>query len=149
MGYEINLIIGEIGSTDTFLEIARIDLVKIGDGPLSNLILYAKGKETPNFIDWKFLNDVKGEHLGISQTTSEIFGLGMDYKNVDIWEGDEKIAEDLYGDKLPAIPLLHLLSAINQELKLGSYRRFKLAKSLLDEFVSSKWDNVYVVPYGH
>jgi hypothetical protein len=149
MGYEIQLIAGEIGSTDTFIEIARIDLAKIGNGPLHNLISYAKGKETPSFIDWKFLKDVKGNHLDADSATSEIFGIGMDYKPVSIWEGDEKISEDPYGDPLPAIPLLHILAAINQELKLGSYRRFSLAKSLLDAFASSSWDNIYIVPYGH
>ena len=149
MGYEIQLIAGEIGSTDIFIEIARIDLAKIGNGPLRNLISYAKGKETPNFIDWKFLKDVKGDHLGIDPTSSEIFGVGMDYKTVSIWEGDEKISEDLYGDPLPAVPLLHILAAINQELKLGNYRRFSLAKSMLEGFVSSSWENIYIVPYGH
>lgn len=149
MGYEINLIMGEIGGTDTFIEIARVDLAKIGNGPLHNLISYAKGKETPNFIDWKFLKDVKGNHLGVDSASSEIFGLGMDYKNVDIWEGDVKTTEDPYGDPLPAVPLLHILSAINQELKLGNYRRFSLAKSILEEFATDKWDNIFVVPYGH
>lgn len=149
MGYEIQLIAGEIGSTDTFIEIARVDLSKIGNGPLHNLIAYAKGKDTPNFIDWKFLKDVKGSHLGVDPSSSEIFGIGMDYKTVSIWEGDEKISEDPYGDPLPAVPLLHILAAIDQELKLGGYRRFSLAKALLDEFATSKWDNIFIVPYGH
>ena len=149
MGYEIQLIAGEIGSTDTFIEIARVDLSKIGNGPLHNLISYAKGKETPNFIDWKFLKDVKGNHLDVDPSASEIFGIGMDYKTVSIWEGDAKISEDPYGDPLPAVPLLHILAAINQELKLGNYRRFSLAKALLDEFSTSKWENIFIVPYGH
>lgn len=149
MGYEIELIAGEIGTTKTFIEIARVDLSKIGNGPLSKLISYAKGKETPDFNDWRFLKDVKGSHLDLDPLTSEIFDVGMSYSNVDIWQGDEKIIEDPYGDPLPAIPVKQILAAINEELKIERYRRFELAKVLLEELSSSKWDNIFIVPYGH
>jgi hypothetical protein len=149
MGYEIKLIVGEMSSSKSFLEIASVDLSKIGNGPLSKIIAYAKGKETPDFSDWKFLKDVKGSHLGLDPLTSEIFDVGMSYDNVSIWEGVDKITEDPYGDPLPAIPIHHVLVAIDAELKLEKYRRFELAKQILDELTSSKWDNIFVVPYGH
>jgi hypothetical protein len=149
MGYEIKLIAGEITSDKSFLEIASMDLSKIGNGPLSKIISYAKGKETPDFNDWKFLKDVKGSHLGLDPLTSEIFDVGMNYDNVSIWEGIDKISEDPYGDPLPAMPIQHVLAAINAELKMEKYRRFELAKQMLDELASSKWNNIFVVPYGH
>jgi hypothetical protein len=149
MGYEIKLIVGEMSSSKSFLEIASVDLSKIGNGPLSKIIAYAKGKETPDFSDWKFLKDVKGSHLGLDPLTSEIFDVGMNYDNVSIWEGIDKITEDPYGDPLPAIPIHHVLVAIDAELRLEKYRRFELAKQILDELASSKWDNIFVVPYGH
>ena len=149
MGYEIKLIIGQLNNK-SFLEIARIDLSKIGHGTLSKLILFSKGKEiSPEFKDWRFLNGVKGSHLGLDSKSTELFDLGMDYINVEIWEGDEKIKDDLYGDPLPAIPLLQVLSAIEQELKHDSYRRFSLAKSILEGMKGKEWDEIYVVPFGH
>jgi|694.fasta_scaffold21009_4 hypothetical protein len=149
MGYEIKLIIGVLRDK-SFLEVARVDLSKIGIGTLSKLILFSKGKEiSPEFKDWRFLNDVKGSHLGLDSKSTELFGLGMDYINVEIWEGDEKIKEDLYGDPLPAIPLLQVLSAIEHELKYDSYRRFSLAKSILEGMKGEEWDDIYVVPFGH
>ena len=57
MGYEIKLHIGQISSVDqkTFLEIATVDLSKIGSGPLNHLIQFAKGKSAPvEFKDFKF-----------------------------------------------------------------------------------------------
>ena len=149
MGYEIKLIAGEITSDKSFIEIASVDLSKIGNGPLSKIIAYAKGKETPDFNDWKFLKDVKGAHLGLDALTSEIFDVGMNYNNVSIWEGVDKISEDPYGDPLPAIPVQQILVAIDAELKVEKYRRFELAKQMLEELASSKWDNIFIVPYGH
>lgn len=149
MGYEIKLIAGQITTDKSFLEIASVDLSKIGNGPLSKIISYAKGKETPDFNDWKFLKDVKGSHLGLDPLTSEIFDVGMNYDNVSIWEGIDKISEDPYGDPLPAMPIQHVLAAINAELKIEKYRRFELAKQMLDELASSKWNDIFVVPYGH
>jgi hypothetical protein len=149
MGYEIKLIIGQLNDK-SFLEIARIDISKIGHGPLSKLILFAKQKEiSPEFKDWKFLNDVRGVHLGLDSKSSELFDLGMDYADVEIWEGDEITKKDLYDDPLPAIPLLQVLSAINEELKEDQYRRFLLAKALLEEMSNDYWDDIYVVPFGH
>jgi hypothetical protein len=156
MGYEIKIHIGEIsgyGENTIFLEVASLDLAKIGDGVLSKLISFAKGKNgSMDFNDFKFLKNIKGSHLGVDPTTSYIFGVGDEYSNVYIWgtSGDEKITEDLYGDPLPAIPLDHFFLALKEELKTDNYRRFKLAKALLDEFLNSgNWKDIYVVPFGH
>jgi len=149
MGYEIKLIIGKLGNR-SFSEVVRVDLSKIGHGPLSKLILFAKRKEiSPEFKDWKFLNDVKGVHLDLDSKSSELFDLGMDYIDVEIFYGDEPVTKDLYDDPLPAIPILHVLSALNEELKEDGYRRFTLAKSILEEMSSDSWNDIYVVPYGH
>jgi hypothetical protein len=153
MGYEIKLHVGEISSVDqeTFLEIACVDVSKIGTGPLNHLIQFAKGKSVPvEFKDFKFLKDIKGNHLDVDQASSDFFDLGMDYINVEIWEGESRLGEDLYGDPLPAIPLDHVLAAVNEELKYDDYRRFKIAQALLNEFTSSAWGrDIYVVPFGH
>ena len=149
MGYEIKLIIGKL-SDKSFLEIVRVDLSKIGHGPLDKLISFAKDKTiSPEFNDWKFLNDIKGSHLGLDPKSADLFGLGMDYTDVEIWEGDESVSKDLYGDPLPAIPILQVLSAIKEELKEDQYRRFLLAKSILEEMTKEYWDEIYVVPFGH
>jgi hypothetical protein len=149
MGYEIKLIVGVLRDK-SFLEVARVDLSKIGNGTLSKLILFSKGKEiSPEFKDWRFLDSVRGEHLGLDSKSSELFDLGMDYVNVEIYEGDFRTKEDSYGDPLPAIPLLQVLSAIDNELKEDSYRRFSLAKSILDGMKGEEWDDIYVVPFGH
>lgn len=152
MGYEIKLHIGEISTLDnsTFLEIATVDLSKIGNGPLNNLIQFAKGKSIPvEFKDFKFLKNIKGKYLGADPSVSDFFDVGMDYIKTHIWDGETKTGEDLYGDPLPAIPLEHVLAAIKEELKSDSYRRFQLANALLQEFTSSSWENIYVVPFGH
>jgi hypothetical protein len=152
MGYEVRLIIGAKKS-DYFLQIATVELAKIGDGLLSKFIQFAKGKsESLDFSEFKFLNDVRGNHLGVSTDIAELFDLGMDYEFVSIYEGKEELTEDLYGDPLPAIPALQILAAINEELKIeSSYRRFRLAKKILEEFTSSDWDgfDVCVVPFGY
>lgn len=154
MGYEIKLHVGQISSVDqkTFLEIASVDLSKIGSGPLNHLIQFAKGKSVPvEFKDFKFLKDIKGNYLGVDSLSSEFFDIGMDYIKTEIWDGESKVSEDLYGDPLPAIPLDHVLAAINEELKHDHYRRFKIAQGLLKEFTSSDWgeSNIYVIPFGH
>lgn len=149
MGYEIKLIIG-IKKPDFFLEIARIDLSKIGGGPLHKLIKFAKGKSDHlDFEEFKFLNDVRGSHLGVSPEMSELFGIGGEYDFVSIYDGNEKIDEDLYGEPLAAVPVLQILGAINEELKSEPYRRFSLAKKMLEELSSSEWEDVYVIPFGH
>ena len=154
MGYEIKIHIGEISkhSEDIiFIEIASLDLSKVGEGVLEKLIKFSKGKsDTIDFSDFKFLRDVRGNHLGLSGDISDLFELGHEYDKVYIWENDEKKYEDLYGDPLPAIPIKHFLSAIKEELKTGSYRRFILAKELLEAFSNSnEWNDIYVVPFGH
>jgi hypothetical protein len=150
MGYEINLAIGQKKSfsDNVFIEIVRIDLSKIGTGKLNDLIAYAKGKDVSE-VDFDFLKGVKSKHLGIGEDIGDLFGLGGSYDNVEIWEGPEKVDKDLYGDPLPAIPLLHMLAAINIEVQHSDYRRFDLVKDILDSFNDPKWDNIYVVPYGH
>jgi hypothetical protein len=150
MGYEIKLIIGKKVTFDGkgFIEIARIDMSKIGTGKLSDLIGYAQGKNV-DVSNLNFLKGVKSKHLSVPEETGDLFGLGTSYTSVEIWEGSDKVTEDLYGDPLPAIPLLHVLAAINREIEFSDYRRFELAKDILDSFNNQKWEDIYVVPYGH
>ena len=78
MGYEIKLHVGEISSIDqkTFLEIASVDLSKIGNGPLNHLIQFGKGKSVSvEFKDFKFLKDIKGKHLGVDPASSDFFDI--------------------------------------------------------------------------
>lgn len=152
MGYEIRLHIGQSIHSDNFSEIARVDLSKIGSGPLSHIIAFGKGKSVPiEFSDFKFLRDIKGKHLGVDDPiTSEFFDIGLNYEFCGIYEGVEKVTEDAYGDPLPRIPLDHMIAAIEEELKVSTYRRFKLAKNILSEFKSQEWNSdIYVVPFGH
>lgn len=151
MGYEIKLHIGELSHIGGFLEIATVELSKIGEGPLYHLIQFAKGKSIPiDFKDFKFLKNIKGNYLGLDPMSSEIFDIGMDYQKIEIWDGDLKVSEDMYGDVLPAIPLEHFLAAIQEELKYDQYRRFKIANALLKEFISSDWESfkIHIIPFG-
>ena len=150
MGYEIRLIIGKkVTFNDRgFMEIARVDLSKIGSGKLDDLIKYAQGKYSKD-TNLDFLKGIRSKHLGVPDETGDLFGVGNSYIHVDIWEGSDRVTEDLYGDPLPAIPLDHVLAAINKEMENSDYRRFELAKNILEAFNNSKWDRIYVVPYGH
>lgn len=48
-------------------------------------------------------------------------------------DGNTVITEDRYGDRLSAVPLLELLKAIDRDQEVqGAYRRFTLARGLLD-----------------
>lgn len=151
MGYEIKLIVGEKIHASGFLEILSVDLSKIGDGPLSKIISFAQGKKTtPDFKDWRDFKSIMGKHVGVESETADLFDIGTQYDMVHIYDGNEKVDEDLYGDPLPAIPVLQVLSAIEEELKLdSSYRRFNLAYVILKEMSSDRWKNIFVVPYGH
>jgi hypothetical protein len=151
MGYEIKLIAGEKTSDGTFLEILSVDLSKIGNGPLSKLISFAQGKtKTPDFQEWRDFKSIMGKHIGVEGETADLFGVGTQYDFVSVYDGNEKIDEDLYGDPLPAIPVLQVLSALDEEIRIdSSYRRFILAKSSLKEFETDLWSNIFVVPFGH
>jgi len=151
MGYEIKLIAGEKTDDKTFIEIISIDLSKIGVGPLSKLISFAQGKDkTPDFKDWRNFKSIMGKHLGVEGETADLFGIGTQYDFVSIYDGNEKVDEDLYGDPLPAIPVLQVLSALEEELRMdSSYRRFHLANSALKEFETDLWSDIFVVPFGH
>lgn len=153
MGYEIKLIAGEKSSATPglFIEILSVDLSKIGEGPLSKLISFSKGKtKTPDFQEWRDFKSIMGKHIEVEGETADLFGVGIQYDFVSIYDGNERVDEDLYGDPLPAIPVLQVLSALDEEIRIdSSYRRFHLAKSCLEEFRKETWINIFVVPFGN
>jgi hypothetical protein len=148
MGYELELIMG-FKESENFLEISRINLGKIGNGLLDKFVGFSKGKsDSLDFKEFRFLEDVRGSDLGIDNRIAKFFNLGFNYTPGVIYEGGEEVKEDLYGEILPLVPATQILSIIKEELKYQDYRRFRLAKKMLEELTSSEWDGVYVIPFG-
>ena len=150
MPYEVKLIIGEMENPPHFSEIARIDLCNIGMGPLYRLIKFTQGKiKIPDFIEWKLLNNIKGNYLELPKDSADLFNIGFDYTEVSVYEGSIKRSMDLYNEKLSAIPIDQFMIILNEEIKMGSYRRFELANVILKEFNNNGWKDIFIVPYGH
>ena len=150
MAYEVKLIMAEKNNTNYFLEIARVDLSKIGNGYLHKIIAFSQGKiELPEFMKTKEFKKVQAGHLELPGDTSDLFGIGLDYTDAEVWEGKTKMTEDMYGVPLHGIPINQILYVINLEIDSDKYRRFDLAKVMLEEFSTNKWQNMYVIPFPH
>ena len=66
-----------------------------------------------------------------------------------IYNGDEKITEDCYGDPLLEIPVTDMISILEKLAEKEDYRRLKPAIGLLKGFVLREWDNLVVLHYGY
>jgi len=65
-------------------------------------------------------------------------------------DGNTRITEDCYGDKLKEIPLNEMIAILAYEIGANSYyRRFKPILGLLMAFNPNDWDNLVVLHYGH
>ena len=65
-------------------------------------------------------------------------------------DGNSKITEDRYGDKLTEIPLASAIKILEEAYEHTNYRRYKIALGLLKSFEPDKWiDEVVVLHYGY
>jgi len=135
MGYEIRLHILETynfkplakkkGQQDYVhgREIAMLNLCKIGEGSLMDLITKSH--------DAKLLK--KYPHAMLYGTN------------------DKKMVKDCYDEDLHAIPVKEFLQALKENMGDGEvYRRFISAKALLETLADETlYENIVVVPYGY
>lgn len=146
MGYEVEISVVQhrqdnIGSDGWCQVMATLELSKIGDGEVNNIIeKYRDEQETiPKKKRYFFYED---------HTNREV-----------------KVHEDKYGSHLPIVPINEFYEALvkdNNEIKKNKeyggagYRRYEVAINLLKPFVKSKqWKSernnnwLYVMAYGH
>lgn len=70
--------------------------------------------------------------------------------DVYIYEGDEEITEDKYGDPLIEIPINDMIDLLEETIdKEEHYRRNMPFLRLLRGFDLSEWNNLVVLHYGY
>lgn len=130
MGYEVKIIIGNASKDQDpedghyFSTIATFDLCKI---------------------------DLKTSSYMKDHANSILMENGVIKKGIPIYlyEGDNKITEDSYGDRLYAIPPDVLLEELKEKRARDSYRRLPPAIALI-ESISEFWGEEFqVVLYGY
>lgn len=130
MGYEVKIIIGNAsidpdgGDAHYFSTISTFDLCKV------DLKASCYMKDNANII---------------------LMENGIIKKGIPIYlyEGDNKITEDRYGDRLYAIPPDVLLEELKEKRDKDGYRRYPPAIALI-ESISEFWGEEFqVVLYGH
>jgi len=128
MGYEIKVIIGELTSISNedgvwFREIASYDLCKVNLSELQGVI--------------------KGKEFNMLARMGEI-----EKHSIYIYEGDNPVNEDLYGDRLVAFDARLLLTTLKEKAASEEYRRYPPLISLLESMLVY-FDNLKVVLFGH
>jgi len=63
-------------------------------------------------------------------------------------DGNTIVHTDLYGKEMLAIPAQKMLDALNADPD-KKYRRYRMARPLLKEFIKGFGDTAYVACYGH
>ena len=73
------------------------------------------------------------------------------YKPTDcyIYEGNEMIVEDMYGDLLIEVPLKDMIDILEKVTVESTYRRFQPFLMMLKGFNPKQWVNIAVLHYGH
>lgn len=65
-------------------------------------------------------------------------------------DGNTKILEDKYGEKLKEIPVKDTIKIIKKAMKKENYnRRYKPCLKLLESFNLDEWDDLVVLHYGY
>ena len=64
-------------------------------------------------------------------------------------DGDTQTTEDMYGDKLTAVPAIEVLNHLKKTFDADDpYRRYEMAIAML-EVVVKRFDSPYVMQFGH
>lgn len=68
-----------------------------------------------------------------------------------IYEGEERIIDDKYGEPLKEIPIKNMIEIVKKaaENDDSKYRRWKPCLALLKGFSGKQWQGLVVLHYGH
>ena len=69
--------------------------------------------------------------------------------NCYIYEGDEAILDDCYGEPLLEIPLKDMIDILEKVTIESTYRRFQPFLMMLKGFNPNQWTDITVLHYGH
>lgn len=64
-------------------------------------------------------------------------------------DGNTRILEDMYGERLTEIPINDVILIIEEAMKNDEYRRYKPCLQLLKGFNQLQWKNLVVLHYGY
>lgn len=154
MGYEIKLIIGQIGTTgDKYMRSSEPEIdgqslyypyEKDGKGSL----IKTGTKETYFMVAAQIdlCKPGRGSKILESLRTNgdpnhEYYYYGSD--------GNTRITEDCYGDKSDVHSIDEIIDALKEDVENDSYRRFKWALSLLESIKKNEGADFKVMWYGH
>lgn len=114
-----------------------------------------------NKSDYGFERDFDGKKLKYAEVIAsfelckvyEVSDKMRMYSDTDcfIYDGDEELIEDKYGNTLKEIPIADAIAIIEEaaESEGYAYRRYQPCLSLLKGFDTSEWRNLVVLHYGH
>lgn len=149
MGYEIKLVIGQLTPAAapesalakhelkygrSLIEVARLDLSKIGSGPLGTLIDEA----------------IKDQKVRQGEGAAKVGFYAED--------GDTLVTEDRYGDPVTPVLLQGILEALVQEIEASiladetPYRRFVIAQALIEKILDTFHNSaseLVALTFGH
>ena len=86
--------------------------------------------------------------MGYSNGWKELFSKPVDY-SIYAEDGDTKITEDRYGERLGCADLGKVIDWLEAAEKRNHYRRIPPALGLLKGFDTSQWGNLQVVHFGY
>lgn len=124
MAYETKLIIGERQDDGYVSVIATVDLCAMGAGhPLAEL-------------HREYLKD---------RSERSVYFYG--------WDGNTRMDEDLYGDRLVGIPIKEAQRELVRAMGLSDYRRnamgFDVVRSVINTFSEQELSQIVVICWGH
>lgn len=107
-----------------------------------------------------WLEDVDGEDMFYAETIAkfnlcvvpEVADKMRKYydSNIYILEGDERVFEDCYGDRLPVIPIGDAIQIIEDAMAEDDYyRRYAPCLEMLKAFNPEDWEDLKVLHYGY
>tara|TARA_Y100001963_G_scaffold87631_1_gene121118 strand:- start:79 stop:555 length:477 start_codon:yes stop_codon:yes gene_type:complete len=158
MGYDVTMVVGEVGYENGLHEIATLDLKKIGKGPLMKRLM--DHEYDPETTYWLYAGP-QGEKFSEAYhhaTDSTLFsGGGRKPTEVEtfvvneLWSDEFRV--DNYGEEPKTVPIDEAISLLHGELASDEhpYRRFYMALAIL-EAAKNGWgdyENLAVVFYGH
>ncbi|CAH9013223.1 hypothetical protein VP199E371_P0082 [Vibrio phage 199E37-1] len=154
MGYEIKLIIGEVGTSGD--KYKRSDVGEV-DGnsvyypylkdSLGNLIK-TKVKETYFMVAAQVDLCKPGYNSSILNALRKNEDPNHEYYYYG-YDGNTRVTEDCYGDKSDIHSIDEIINALRKDVEDSDYRRFKWALSLLESIKENGGSELKVMWYGY
>lgn len=117
----------------------------------SRLYVVEKSRCSKELIDKKEMN--WGEVVAVFNlcVVPDVSYRMRDYKPTDcfIYDNNEKLLEDKYGESLKEIPLADAIQILEEAAKEEGYRRWNPCIQMLKGFNSNEWNNLVVLHYGY